>query len=403
MAKKSPRGSGQNVRIKNVYAFNMLDKVKDPIEDVDTVNDMLVINRPRSGSAASRSQMQDEQFLMSISQFSEAVNSLIGVTVEAEDFENVIKVREEQTSGGLQYYLSASINNIPLDEYINDGFLTIEDTLVEEVISNGVGTVGGVEPGHVFSVGTSLVEIMNQIFSKVIPAVYTESSTIISDNVPSTIEVGQLITATLTITYSQKDSGPTTAGEFFVNGGSVDDQVGSAPFVHVDIQRTINAPGGTITFRGTVDHSQGAQKFDNFGNPSGDPATEVPARMNVSTNTLVVTGRRNIFYGTSNPVPADSDDVRSLGSSQFDTDNTFSVTANIGATSVDFGIASYKTLSSVTGVGSLISDETQTFLDSENIIEVFGQNNNYPDNYKVYRYQPNIPFESVIRYDVTLT
>lgn len=333
--------------------------------------------------------------------------------------EQLIKVTESTSNGITDYQLSSEYDGISLYDKVTgidnnlssindriDGlgneFLSKDDTVTESVTSNGVGSIGGISDGMTIPAGMSFQEFLNALLVKAIPATYTQSTSSISDNVDTTIEIGQTFSPVLTITYNQNDSGAPIESRFYKNGILINTD-STIPFQHTASSEDFSVDGQTLQYSGQVDHQQGAQKFDNLGNPSGDPSVLVPARVGLTTNTITIYGRRRIFYGKNNQAPSGVEDVRSFQWSQFSTINTFSVSVSVGDVSVEIGIPSHKTLSSAIFVGSLTNDETSTFLSTEQIVSTNGAENKYPDNYKVYRYVPSVPFGSNAVYNFTLS
>lgn len=287
-------------------------------------------------------------------------------------------------------------------ESLDDLYLSKDDTVTEEVTVNGVGSVGGVDDGYTFPVGMSFQEYLTKVYVKSNPASYSQSTSSISDNISNVVEVGETFTPTLSISYTKRDSGDAIRARFYRNGSLINTDE-SIPFSFTASSEDLVNDGDYITYSGQVDHEQGDQKYDNLGNPSGDPSVLVPARNGLSSGSTSITARRKIFYGKNNSQPSNSSDVRSFNYNQFSTDNTFSINVNNGDTSVEFAIPSNKTLSSVIFVGALVNDETSVFLSSEQIISVNGDENKYPDNYKIYRYSPSVPFGSDAVYNITIS
>lgn len=404
----SSRRGGGSPKIQNIFSASNIRRVTNPEEEIDYTKDILVVTKPWGADTTSRSRLQEEQYGITLAELVEGfykTGQITEVIVSPDVDENVLEVRVEPDTGSINYRLSASIGGVPLDQYISETFLTINETLTEEITSNGVGTVGGISEGFTFPAGMSFVDFVKSIFQKAIPASYSQSSASLGTSQSTVVEVGQFYSPPLTISYNQRDSGVATEGEFFINGISVDVQATSqSSYSYTPAAIKLTAEGASMSYRGEVNHAQGPQKQDNFGNDSGDPAVLVPARNNLSTNTITVIARRRLFYGIDKVTPTNSTEVRSLGDSQYATDNTFSITVPIGTISVGFAIPSHKTLSQVLFVGALTNDETGNFLPTETIVATSGQDVGQDmDNYKVYMYVPTVPFSSNVRYDVTLS
>lgn len=275
------------------------------------------------------------------------------------------------------------------------------EKVTEDITSNGVGTVGGVASGDVIATGTTLTQFLKKLLQKSVAATYSQSTASISDNVASTVEVGQSFTPTLSISYTQRDSGAASTARFYRAGVLINTD-NSAPFSHVAATEDLSSET-SLSYSGQVDHAQGAQKYDNFGDPSGNPATAVPARTGLSAGSVTISAKRKIFGGKNNAAPTTSALVRALASSQYTNDNTLSISVSAGDTSVEIAIPSYKNLVTAQFVGALTSIQTQTFLNTETTVSVEGAEGKYPTNYKVYRYVPTVPFASSAVYNFTFS
>ena len=196
-----------------------------------------------------------------------------------------------------------------------------------------------------------------------------KSVTLTTTGSNATYEVGEALTRTLTANFNP---GSITNGD----GTTGPNLVGSATnyrFTGTGISQT-DQPGNTLSITWdmlygdndwdvVVSHDAGMGVYtDNKGNTGtnldGNRAAGTVSDTNTSPN---FTGRYKLFYGTGGTTPTTSAEVRAL-SSEFDTDNTFTLVTGNTDTKFKIALPPGRTIVSVIDTGNLNADVTSTYL-----------------------------------------
>lgn len=245
--------------------------------------------------------------------------------------------------------------------------------LTEEIIVAGVGQVGAVVDGEVFAQGTSFTESWKRLLQKTIPPTYTPPVVSLAINPSSTQEIGDVLSITLTPTFTKNDGGNYTSVSFKKGGTTIRTQTNLTPYVHHGQITQAGANEYTVE----ISYSEGPIKNDNFGNPNSDG--RIPAGTGIGTNSF--SGSYNNWFGPNgNSEPNNGLEIRDLNNSF---SNSF--TLNTGNTALIHVIAipSTKNLVSVIDVDALSANITANYILSGTLNSVpDGGGNNIP--YKVY-------------------
>lgn len=242
--------------------------------------------------------------------------------------------------------------------------------------------IGSYEDGDVISAGTSLEDVLKGMLSKTIPPTYTVPTLSLSGSGTKNVEVGTLLTPSLTPSFNANDGGAQLGYELFKNATSI----------YTDSSATAYSAGSftigdeNVIFYAEVDYDDGAVKNDNTGTP--DPTGQILAGTSVSGN-ITYRGQRKAFYDVDG-------DIVSIRSNTMDTLNpsngaTFSFTASGG----DIVLAYPDTLRDMTGATLTSSGFTFNILSEfvqEADQEVNDASGGNPITYKVFRYNPASDF-----------
>ena len=172
--------------------------------------------------------------------------------------------------------------------------------LASDINVFGIGQIGGVQDGDVFTMGSTLDDVVKKIFQADptgVPAVYTEPEVTISMD-PAEIEqeVGTTITPKISYAFVQNDAGAETSVVYSPSNNSQQAQIQISE-------------GNNQQYSVTVNYAQGPQKLDSVGKESGTP---IPAGAVMATFKYV--GYRNMFFGGDNNTSTSltSDEARAL-------------------------------------------------------------------------------------------
>ena len=152
----------------------------------------------------------------------------------------------------------------------------------------------------------------------------------------------------------------------------------------------------------TVQHTAGAIPVTNLGNEYASGQIQAGSK---SANSATVTGYRNTFYGTlttKDSLP-DSTAIRGLSRSnrQLNNGSKFSINIPVGAIRVVISYpATLRNLTSVTDVNGMGAEIGSSF--TLNTIQVSGENNYNPVDYKTYILDYANPNDTQNTYNVTI-
>jgi hypothetical protein len=230
-----------------------------------------------------------------------------------------------------------------------------------------------------------------------VPATYATPSLSLTTSATLNPEIGTNTSASLVSNWSKGDAGNATEFRVKESGAIVQTTSGSSPANYAASFQLLAA----VSFIAEADYQQGVQKYDNLGDPSGTPV----AAGTRTSSALTFTPRRASFYGADTVAGAASTSaaVRLLGNSVLGHANGSTFTLNIPAGSTRVTIAypaTLRTLNSVKYVEVGNSEVKDTF--TETAVSVEGANGASPISYRVFTYQPSIPFGSAATYTVTI-
>ena len=172
---------------------------------------------------------------------------------------------------------------------------------------NGVNGLG-VEDGYEIPAGKSFDEIIKMLVQKAIPATYTKPTLVFSAPKAKIYEVGEIVTDTLSATFSQKDSAGMVSISISDPDGNMvvsskeDSTITSEPL-------TITVVDGSLTYAANASYEAAVVKQDNLGNES--PENAFPAGSLSQTKTYK--GAWKAFYGCgAGDMTATNENIRAL-------------------------------------------------------------------------------------------
>ena len=287
----------------------------------------------------------------------------------------------------------------------SDDFLTWEaiggstsaGSVTEDFQVYGV-TQGTYSDGNTIAAGTSLEEVVKNMLQAVIPASYQAPTLGLNGSAPTTVEAGTTLTPTITPSWLQRDGGAPILYTLKKNGGDVQSNASAIPYT----DGAFVLGDTTVNYQANETYNGGPVKLNNQGNPS--PAGQIGAGT-ATSNTLIYTGKRNLFYGfdTGTIAPADSAAVRILTTKQLGPVNGTSFTLNIPAGTKRIVFAYPATLRDVSNVKyvELGNGEVKDTFELTTF-DVEGAAGFTAIAYKIYSYVPAVPFGDAVTYVVTI-
>lgn len=285
-----------------------------------------------------------------------------------------------------------------------DGETVMSTSRTQEAITvNGV-TGLGIADGATISAGTSLDEFVRMVVQKAIPATYTKPSVTIANNggqASGNVEAGSTISPKLKATFNKNDAGDLVSISIKKN----DTDVATGTVSPLDYNgEGIVIGDESITFSASATYGDAPVKNNNLGAESKENWF---AGGTVNSSNYVVTGKRNLFYGTGvGSVPeVNSGMVRGLVNKKLAPaqGTSFNINVAVGQQYIVFAYpANLRDVSNVTYVeandGGMASSFNKLVID---VADARGGSNGIM-NYKVYTYEMAVPAAAAMTFKVTI-
>ena len=260
--------------------------------------------------------------------------------------------------------------------------------LASDINVFGIGEIGGVKDGDVFTMGSTLDDVVKKIFQADptgVPAVYVEPEvTIEMDPAEIYQEVGTGIAPRINATFIQHDGGNEISRTY-----SPLNDAGQAFFMISD--------NNNPEFSVTINYAQGPQKLDSVGKESGTP---IPAGSVNATFQYIV--YRNMFFGgdTGSGTTLTSDEVRAFPNKiRVGSQDVVEFKVPVGTTRVVAAVPTSVTVKSITYVEQG-ADYKDLFHKGSGKVSGVGDSSQV--NYWIYVYDIPVALEGVMTFRVTL-
>jgi Collagen triple helix repeat (20 copies) len=287
---------------------------------------------------------------------------------------------------------SAAVLNFTLPSGGSGGTTTLPADFTVH-LQDGV-TLGSYSNGSVISAGTSLLNVVENMLTTVVPATYTKPSCQLTADAPTTFEYGTSFSTNISLVFYQNDGGSATSYSIKKDGAQVASS--SSYFYSVALVQDSH------TFTGSIGYSQGPQKHDNLGNNSGTP---VQADTVSAFNSLTFTPVRAQFYAanTATSAPTTSDAVRALGSPDISGNTSFAINGATLASGLTIALPNGRTLSSANSVQNGVSNPIPVTNFQHSTVSVGGANGVSPVDYNVYFFPILGGLGSAATFNITTT
>ena len=241
-------------------------------------------------------------------------------------------------------------------------------------LKSGV-TLGSYTNGSTIPAGTSLLTVVENLLTTVIPATYQSSDCYVTASGSTTVEYGSAITSTISLVFDQYDAGSATAYVLKLDGSQI---ATTSTYSY-----SVSSLTSSHTFSGSVTYAQGPQKKDNLGNNSGTP---ISAGTVNSYTGPTFTPVRAMFYAanTATSAPTTSASVRSLASPDISGSTSFSINASAGSTGLTIALPNGRTLTQVSFTQNGVTSPVPVANFSSSTISVQGANGSTAANDNVY-------------------
>ena len=281
-------------------------------------------------------------------------------------------------------------------EFKNLSELLVENKTTREIIIKGV-TQGGYVEGITIPVGTSFEDIIQNMLTMVIPAVYTNPSGSINGSNNKVLEAGTVISPIITPSFIQNDAGDISRYTLTKNGNTILDVSNVKLFTDSNV-----LIGDTnVYYDAKMYYKDGAIKLNNLGELSSDG--QIKAGI-LNTNRVTYTGVRNMFYGCSGSSNAEisNDTVRALLTElNPKIGTTIKLDIPAGTQKIIIGYPStLRDMSSVNYIEGLNAEVKGIF--QKTLYNISGANNYNPIEYKIYTYIPDVPFSNNATYNIII-
>lgn len=296
------------------------------------------------------------------------------------------------------------LDNREIGWIAKDGTTVMSTSRTQEAITvNGV-TGLGIANGATISAGTSLDDFVKMVVQKAIPATYTKPSVSIANNggqASGNVEAGTTISPKLKATFTKNDAGDLTSIVIKKGGTEVANGTES-PLTYTGEDIVIG--DDSITFTASATYGDAPVKTNNLGQESKENWF---AGGTVNSGNYIITGKRNLFYGTGvGSVPeVTSDMVRGLTNKKLAPASGTSFNINVAVGQQYIVIAYPATLRDINNVtyveandSGMASSFTKTTID---VADARGGSNGTM-SYKVYTYAMAVPAAAAMTFKVTI-
>ena len=296
------------------------------------------------------------------------------------------------------------LDNREIGWIAKDGSTVMSTSRTQEAITvNGV-TGLGIADGATISAGTSLDEFVRMVVQKAIPATYTTPSISIANNggqASGNVEAGTTISPKLKATFNKNDAGDLMSIVIKKNGEEVASATESPLIYDGD---SIVVGDESVTFSASATYGDAPVKTNNLGAESKENWF---AGGTVNSSNYVITGKRNLFYGTGvGSVPeVNSVMVRGLANKKLAPaqGTSFNINVAVGQQYIVFAYpATLRDVNNVTYVEANDSGMASSF--NKLVIDVADARggSNGIMNYKVYTYVMAVPAAAGMTFKVTI-
>lgn len=275
------------------------------------------------------------------------------------------------------------------------GKVTAENVVLGyELKTMGNGAIGGIPENTTFTPETTMKQILNKMFVKIIQPTITQPSLTISASGTKSVEVGTKISTTVTATFNKGkySYGPADTGVALQTYTLVQNLKGTKTTV-VNAATSLTSytaseitveDGTTLQFDATVTYGAGVTPLDNSGSPA--TVAGIAAGSKSVSNQQAFSGFRKYFYGAKTTIAdtVDSAYIRGLtNSTGAYNNNSWSINVPEGAKEVTIALPQGKTLRNILYVEGMNTDVLSTF--TMTTVPVEGANGFTAQNYNVYR------------------
>lgn len=296
------------------------------------------------------------------------------------------------------------LDNREIGWIAKDGSTVMSTSRTQEAITvNGV-TGLGIADGATISAGTSLDEFVRMVVQKAIPATYTVPSVSIANNggqASGNVEAGTTISPKLKATFNKNDAGDLVSIVVKKNGEEVTSATESPLIYDGD---AVVVGDESVTFSASATYEDAPVKTNNLGAESKENWF---AGGTVNSSNYVITGKRNLFYGTGvGSVPeVNSAMVRGLANKKLAPaqGTSFNINVAVGQQYIVFAYpATLRDVNNVTYVEANDSGMASSF--NKLVIDVADARggSNGIMNYKVYTYEMAVPAAAGMTFKVTI-
>ena len=296
------------------------------------------------------------------------------------------------------------LDNREIGWIAKDGTTVMSTSRTQEAITvNGV-TGLGISDGTTISAGTSLDEFVKMVVQKAIPATYTKPTVSIANNggqASGNIEAGTTISPKLKATFTKNDAGDLES--IVIKKGSTEVATGTESPLEYNGEDIVIGDE-SITFSASATYGDAPVKTNNLGAESTENWF---AGGTVNSSNYVVTGKRNLFYGTGvGSIPeVNSVMVRGLVNKKLAPaqGTSFNINVAVGQQYIVFAYpASLRDVNNVTYVEANDSGMASNF--EKLVIDVADARGgaNGIMSYKVYTYEMAVPAAAGMTFKVTI-